>query len=65
MKNLLNIRAIVIASLVLLTAISVSAVEKPFAMNGNGLATFIVNDAGQPVGATVNASEYEFQDHKL
>jgi len=56
MKNLLNIRAMVITSVLLLTAISVSAVERPFAMDGNGLASFILNDAGEPTGATITAS---------
>ena len=56
MKRFLNVRTMVITSILLLTAISVSAVERPFACSGNGIANFVLNDAGIPTGATITAS---------
>lgn len=56
MKRFLNIRTMVLTSILLLTAISVSAVERPFACNGNGVANFILNDSGVPIGASITAS---------
>jgi hypothetical protein len=40
----------------LLGSIQVSAAERPYAANGNGLATFIADGAGNVVGATVVVS---------
>jgi hypothetical protein len=40
----------------LLGTIPVSAVERPFALNGTGVATLIVNESGIPVGAVPTGS---------
>jgi len=40
----------------LLGTISVSAVERPFALNGTGVATLIVSESGIPVGAVPTGS---------
>ena len=59
MKEIIMKRFITVGSLVfalLLATIPVSATERPFASNGNGVATFIIDDGGNVVGATVTVS---------
>jgi len=53
MKRFIAVRSLVVCFALLLGIIPVSATERPFASNGNGLATFITDGAGNVVGATV------------
>lgn len=53
MKRFAIVRSLTLVLALLLGILPVSAVERPFASNGNGLATFITDDAGNVVGATV------------
>ena len=56
MKRSATIRTLILVFALLLGNIPVSATERPFAGNGNGLATFITDSAGHVVGATVVVS---------
>ncbi len=56
MRRFVNIRTMVVALTILLGAISVAAVERPFACNGTGVANFITDGAGNIVGATITSS---------
>ena len=56
MKRSATIRTLILVFALLLGNIPVSATERPFAGNGNGLATFITDGAGNVVGATVVVS---------
>jgi sugar (pentulose or hexulose) kinase len=56
MKRLLNRRSIMLTIVLLLGAIPVAAVERPFALNGRGVAAFITDSAGNIIGANVTAS---------
>ena len=56
MKRLLTVRSLILAFTLLLGIIPVGATERPFAANGNGMATFITDAAGNVVGATVVVS---------
>ena len=56
MKRLLNRHSIMLTIVLLLGAIPVAAVERPFALNGSGVAAFITDDAGNIIGANVTAS---------
>jgi len=56
MKRSLNIRILALAISLLLGALPVSATERPFALNGNGVGTFITDGAGNIIGANVTAS---------
>ena len=53
MKCFVTFRSLILVFALLLGSIPVSATERPFASNGNGLATFITDGAGNVVGATV------------
>jgi hypothetical protein len=53
MKRLVTVGTLILA--LLLGTMPVSATERPFASNGNGVATFIIED-GNVVGATVVVS---------
>jgi hypothetical protein len=53
MKRFVVVRSLILVFALLLGVIPVSATERPFASNGNGLATFITDGAGNVVGATV------------
>ena len=53
MKRFVTVRSLILVFALLLGSIPVSAAERPFASNGNGLATFITDGAGNVVGATV------------
>jgi len=53
MKRFVAVRCLILGFALLLGIIPVSATERPFASNGNGLATFITDGAGNVVGATV------------
>lgn len=54
MKRLLSTKFLVFT--LLLASISVAAVERPFAASGSGIATFIIDGNGNPVGAEVVGS---------
>ncbi len=55
MKRLVSASLVLVFSL-LLGIVPVSATERPFASNGNGVATFITDGAGNVTGATVTVS---------
>src|ERR1044071_7055953 len=56
MKRFITIRSLMLTLILLLGAIPVAAVERPFALNGTGVATFITNEAGLPISANTTAS---------
>ena len=56
MKRFVTVRSLILVFTLLLGIIPVSAAERPFASNGNGVATFITDGAGNVVGATVVVS---------
>ncbi len=55
MKRFITIKPLILVVALLLGSISVSATDRPFACSGNGLATFVTDDAGN-FGATVVVS---------
>src|SRR5215510_7836861 len=56
MKRFVTVRSLILVFAIVLGIIPVNATERPFASNGNGLATFITDGAGNVVGATVVVS---------
>ena len=56
MKRLVTVRSLILVFSLLLGIIPVSATERPFASNGNGIASFIKDDAGNFVGANLSLS---------
>lgn len=56
MKRFTKIFALMITLFLLLGAIPVSAVERPFALKGAGVATLITDEAGIPIGAIPTGS---------
>jgi len=56
MKRFVTVRSLILVFALLLGIIPVSATERPFASNGNGIATFITDGTGNVVGATVTLS---------
>ena len=56
MKRFVTLKTLILVSALLLAIIPVGATERPYAATGNGLATFITDDAGNVVGATVVVS---------
>lgn len=56
MKRFTKIHTLMLMLFMLLGTIPVSAVERPFALNGSGVATLIVNEAGIPTGAVATGS---------
>jgi hypothetical protein len=56
MKRFSMFRSLILVFALLLGLVPVSATERPFASNGNGVATFITDEAGHVVGATVVVS---------
>ena len=56
MKRFVTVRSLILVFALLLGIIPVSATERPFASNGNGIATFITDGTGNVVGATVVVS---------
>lgn len=56
MKRFIKVRSFILVFTLLLGFIPVSATERPYAANGNGMATFITDGAGNVVGATVVVS---------
>ena len=56
MKRILNVTALTLTVLILLGTASVMATERPFALNAKGVATFITDEAGNPIRAEVSSS---------
>jgi len=56
MKRFMKIRTLMLVPFVLLATIPVSAVERPFALSGTGVATLITNEQGLPIGAVPTGS---------
>ncbi len=56
MKRILNVTALTLTAFVLLGTISVMAIERPFALSASGVATFITDEAGNPIQANVSSS---------
>src|SRR5262245_40643549 len=56
MRRFVTIKSFILVFALLLGTIPVSATERPYAGNGNGMATFITDATGNVVGATVVVS---------
>jgi len=56
MKRLFNIRSLMLTIAMLMGAIPVAAVERPFSLNGNGVANFATDGAGNVIGGTATGS---------
>ena len=56
MKHLTKIRTLMLTVFLLLGTIPVSAVERPFALNGTGVATLVTDGAGHLIGAIPTGS---------
>ena len=56
MKRFVTVRSFILVFALLLGMIPVSATERPFASNGNGVAAFITDGAGNVVGANLTLS---------
>src|SRR5262249_813202 len=56
MKTLVTVPTLMLVFVLLLGIIPVSATERPFASNGNGIATFIADGAGNVMNADVTLS---------
>ena len=56
MKRFTKIRTLMVAVFLLLGTIPASAVERPFALNGKGVATLITDESGHLIGATPTGS---------
>ena len=56
MKRILNLTAFAITAVLLLGSLPVSAKDRPFALNGTGVAAIALNEAGIPVSAEVTST---------
>ena len=56
MKRFIGIRSIMLIIVLLLGAMPVAAVNRPFALNGTGVGQITTNEAGLPVSAAVTGS---------
>ena len=56
MKRFAKIHVLMVTLFLLLGTIPVSAVERPFAINGSGVATLITDPSGIPIGAIASGS---------
>ena len=56
MKRLVTVRSLILVFSLLLGIIPASATERPFASNGNGVASFITDGAGNFVAANLSLS---------
>ena len=56
MKRILNSTVIALVAFLLLGSIPVLAVDRPFAFNGAGVATFIKDEAGNVIGGDVTST---------
>lgn len=56
MKRILKSTVLTLTAVLLLGTLPVLAIERPFALNGKGVATFVVDGSGIPVSANVTSS---------
>jgi hypothetical protein len=56
MKRFITVKSFILVFALLLGIIPVHATERPFASNGNGIASFIIDDAGNVTGANLTLS---------
>lgn len=56
MKHFTKIRTLMLIPFLLLATIPVSAVERPFALSGTGVATLITDESGHLIGAVPTGS---------
>jgi len=56
MKRFTKIHVLMITLFMLLGTIPASAVERPFAINGSGVATLITDPSGNPIGAVATGA---------
>lgn len=56
MKRISKVTAIALTAFFLLGSVAVLAVDRPFALNGKGVATFTLNEAGIPVRGDVTST---------
>lgn len=56
MKRFTKTHTLILTLFLLLGTIPVSAVERPFALNGTGVATLITDESGNPIGAIATGS---------
>jgi hypothetical protein len=56
MKRFITVRSLILVFALMLGIIPVSATERPFASNGNGVAAFITDGGGNVVGANLTLS---------
>ena len=56
MKHFLGIKILVLTLTLLVGSVGASATERPFSINGGGLAVPILNESGQPIGIDVTGS---------
>ena len=56
MKRFVTVKIFILVFALLLGIVPVSATERPFATNGNGIAAFITDSAGNVVGANLMLS---------
>src|SRR6185436_2354310 len=56
MKRFVTVRSLILVFALLLGILPVNATERPFAANGNGIASFITDGAGNVVGANLSLS---------
>lgn len=56
MKRILNLTSLALAAFLLLGSFPVNATERPFALSGNGVATFIFDEGGNLVAADTTTS---------
>ena len=56
MKRFVTVKTLILVVTLLLGMIPVGATERPFASSGNGLASFITDEAGNVVGANLMLS---------
>ena len=56
MKRFTKINTLMLTLFLLLATIPASAVERPFALNGAGVATLITDESGNPIGAIPTGS---------
>ena len=54
MKRFFTATSLILVFALLLGVVSVNAAERPYAASGNGVATFIIDDAGNVVGANLS-----------
>ena len=56
MKRYLGIKILVLTLTLLVGSVAASATERPFSINGGGIAVPILNESGQPIGIDVTGS---------